>query len=284
MVISGVMESRVGCYHRPEANLGTGAIIGAGRVVRKAGTCRDRTLTCYAVIYLDGGAGWFSDATTPRCEIGPGTAVLLRPGIAHGYGPHPNRTWNEWWIMMQGSLFDHLIGSGVFSHQHPIWHPGVHPELIAGFQQILDERQAWASDAKHLVAAQAAEAELAARTLMLMHRLVRFDQQRAPAPPSWLADCLTTLDADLARPVDLRALATRSGLSYERFRKVFTQLMGVPPARYRASRRIDQAKHLLMGGTSIAEVTEQLGYCDVFFFGRQFKQFTGMTPGRFQGR
>ena len=47
----------------------------------------------------------------------------------------------------------------------------------------------------------------------------------------------------------------------------------------RLVRRIEQAKARLSAGATLAEVAEALGYCDQFFFARQFKTVTGQSPG-----
>lgn len=44
--------------------------------------------------------------------------------------------------------------------------------------------------------------------------------------------------------------------------------------------RIEKAKNMLMQGMSVAETAEQLGYTNVYHFIRQFKQITGITPGK----
>jgi len=44
-------------------------------------------------------------------------------------------------------------------------------------------------------------------------------------------------------------------------------------------RRIEQAKARLSAGATLAKVAEALGYCDQFFFARQFKTVTGQSLG-----
>ena len=74
-------------------------------------------------------------------------------------------------------------------------------------------------------------------------------------------------------------LAAQAGLSYERFRKRFAELKGVPPARYRMLRLIDRACVRLAGGeTSLKEIAGGLGFCDEFHFSKLFKQRTGLAP------
>jgi len=43
--------------------------------------------------------------------------------------------------------------------------------------------------------------------------------------------------------------------------------------------RIERAEHLLVHtGMNVTEVADALGYRDIFFFSRQFKQYTGKSP------
>ncbi|MNP64606.1 HTH-type transcriptional activator Btr [compost metagenome] len=43
--------------------------------------------------------------------------------------------------------------------------------------------------------------------------------------------------------------------------------------------RIERAQHLLLyAGMNVTEVADALGYRDIFFFSRQFKQHTGKSP------
>jgi two-component system response regulator YesN len=91
------------------------------------------------------------------------------------------------------------------------------------------------------------------------------------------------LEERLESELDLDAVARNFHLSYERFRKRFAEEVGVSPARYRMLRRIDKAKALLADGQlPVKAVAERLGYCDMYFFCRQFKQVTHQTPAGFR--
>src|SRR5690606_2189614 len=75
------------------------------------------------------------------------------------------------------------------------------------------------------------------------------------------------LGEDLHRDVSVAQIAARLSLSYERFRKVFREHVGVPPGEYRIRRRIDAARALLaQGGLTNKEVAYRLGYVDPFTF------------------
>ncbi len=59
--------------------------------------------------------------------------------------------------------------------------------------------------------------------------------------------------------------------------------MGRPPAQWRQLKRIERARRLLLeSDRSLAGIAEELGYCDQYFFNRQFKRVTGISPARFR--
>lgn len=76
-------------------------------------------------------------------------------------------------------------------------------------------------------------------------------------------------------------LAQAVRLSESRLHAVYKAVFGVSPRHDLILIRIEKAKILLQSGASVAAVSEQLGYTNVYHFIRQFKQFAGITPKQF---
>lgn len=73
--------------------------------------------------------------------------------------------------------------------------------------------------------------------------------------------------------------AARAGLSPRYFSIKFKELVGSSVQSYIIRMRIERAEHLLVHtGMNVTEVADALGYRDIFFFSRQFKQYTGKSP------
>ncbi|HAI10124.1 MAG TPA: hypothetical protein DCM28_00340 [Phycisphaerales bacterium] len=94
---------------------------------------------------------------------------------------------------------------------------------------------------------------------------------------------ITQLAADMtASPQDIdsiESLATDAGYSPAHFSRVFKHIMGISPQRHLMESRIHRARHLLIETDwSITRIAQVMGYNDVYFFSRQFKQITGQTP------
>ena len=106
----------------------------------------------------------------------------------------------------------------------------------------------------------------------------------AAVPHSDIAeDAAQYLDEVTGQIIPIAELAGKFHLSRNQFTRIFTSYWGITPQNYQINSRINQAKYLL-GSTdlSIRAIAAELGYADPYFFARQFKQKTGVTPGQFR--
>ena len=67
------------------------------------------------------------------------------------------------------------------------------------------------------------------------------------------------------------------------FTRFFTKFWHCTPQQFQILQRMQLAKNLLEHtDNTLIEIAEELGYADHYFFSRQFKQQTGMTPGNYR--
>lgn len=84
------------------------------------------------------------------------------------------------------------------------------------------------------------------------------------------------------RVFSLDEVASFCLVSASHLRKTFKAETGKTVMEYREEIRINKAKDLLKSGVfKIKEVAEELGYCDVYHFSKNFKLYTKVTPARF---
>ena len=72
-------------------------------------------------------------------------------------------------------------------------------------------------------------------------------------------------------------------LSRAQLTRLFAAATGFSPGKYVTHTRINRARALLHeSAMTISEIAAGLGYSDVSYFSRQFRELTGLPPGRFR--
>lgn len=82
---------------------------------------------------------------------------------------------------------------------------------------------------------------------------------------------------------DMDVLARELGCSRRHFYRLFKEIQGQSPVDYLIHTRLKAAQGLLHASSySIARIAELTGYRDIYFFSRQFKQKTGLSPSAYR--
>lgn len=90
------------------------------------------------------------------------------------------------------------------------------------------------------------------------------------------------LTEQLLAPPPLTQLARQCGLSKFQLVRLFKQQTGLTPQGFVLLQRIEAAKQLLRQGSPLVEAALAVGFYDQAHFGRFFKRFVGVSPGRYQ--
>ncbi len=238
-----------------------------------------RVLGSYALVLMTAGRGYFRDGHGTEAAVGPGDAMWVFPEIAHAYGPAAGSEWTQVYCVFAGAQFDLWRRTGLISPDRPVWKLGaadywqqrletaVKPEARRGGGQAMRAFGRFLQVVTEMAAA-AEEAE------------------RLPERDGWFEKSLRLLGhrgaAGWPTP---QQVAREVGLSYENFRKRFTQLGGESPGRYQKRRRLEWAcASIYQGEHTIKQIADELGFCDVFHFSKAFKQVVGTTPSEYRRR
>jgi AraC-like DNA-binding protein len=74
-------------------------------------------------------------------------------------------------------------------------------------------------------------------------------------------------------------MAEHCGLSRAHLTRLFEQQTGIAPNAYVIAQRLESARHFLRETSlTVGQIADLLGYRDAFFFSRQFKIATGLSP------
>ena len=78
-------------------------------------------------------------------------------------------------------------------------------------------------------------------------------------------------------------VATEAGMGYSKFRKVFRDYTGFPPAQYFLHLKMERAKDYLLGtNLSCKEISYRLGFDSASYFNKMFRLYQGCTPLEFR--
>ena len=83
--------------------------------------------------------------------------------------------------------------------------------------------------------------------------------------------------------LNIQQLANVSGVSEVYFRKMFTEIYGIPPKKYINLIRITKAKELLLSDEiSMQQISEEVGFHDVYSFCKAFRKANDCTPTEYR--
>ncbi|MBS1369901.1 MAG: helix-turn-helix transcriptional regulator [Lentisphaeria bacterium] len=93
------------------------------------------------------------------------------------------------------------------------------------------------------------------------------------------AELLNYIELHLDEPLHSPELAARMGMSRAEFSAEFRRCFGITPKQYLVRSRLALARRLLVESSmQIKEIALRCGYDDPFFFSRQFRRYTGLSP------
>ena len=100
-------------------------------------------------------------------------------------------------------------------------------------------------------------------------------QSHAAAPFAELVDWIRD---NLARSLEVPALAARVSMSERTFQRNFARSIGVTPARFVETLRLDQTRDYLAAGLSLKQIATSVGYRTGAQLSKAFVRHFGMTP------
>ena len=269
--MSLALRSRLLLQTSVTSPLGTISLAGHLRDNRGVSLTQMRTFGKYALVYLLEGSGRMRSGKRAIVPCRKGDLLFLYPEIPHGYGPGPNETWSEIYLVFNGPIFDLWRQQGLLDPRQPLRHLSRVAQWRAQLEAVVDSRIPDTTEGmlKRICRLQTFLAE------------IQGNMVTPDTPALWLDEAIRRLAGPTT--VSPAALARELGLSYETFRKSFVLQTGYPPAHYRVGRLIDQARVLITErNLSNKEIAETLGFYDEFHFSKRFRQVTGHSPREFR--
>jgi transcriptional regulator GlxA family with amidase domain len=96
------------------------------------------------------------------------------------------------------------------------------------------------------------------------------------------ADLIAWLDAHLAAPISVEAMAEHCHESLRSFHRNFTAAQGQAPAQFLTRRRVDRARLLLGQGMALKQVATATGFADAAHLSAAFRRTVGLSAREWQ--
>lgn len=240
---------------------------------------KGRVLEEYQLIYISAGEGvfeWQGSKRKRRAQVTAGDVILLRPGLWHRYRPDAGTGWTENWVGFQGEYAQRLVEK-FFPAENALLKVGQNEELLHKMRSIVGMMRDTPAGYRQMMAGESVAALARVRSLVMRaDKMVNAHEQKMDKARYYLL-------AHAAEEIDLETLAAELGMSYSRFRNLFSRHTGSSPRKYQLDIRMNRAMELLrQSERNVTEIAEQLGFSSVYYFSRLFKARTGKTPVAFR--
>lgn len=111
------------------------------------------------------------------------------------------------------------------------------------------------------------------------------DFRRASEREMTVAAAVRYIEENFAEPISIEQVAASVFMSPVRLREVFGLVMGCSPRDYLRHVRIEQAKRRLSNtGDPITQIGYDVGFSEASYFGRAFREATGMSPREYRNK
>jgi AraC family transcriptional regulator, arabinose operon regulatory protein len=230
----------------------------------------------HELTYCRSGRGW-ARVRGKTFEVLPGQLLWINCHHPHAYGADPRDPWSLDWIRVEGATLDRTWNMLSADSQPVITGldlPRCTAEVDAIFALMQDQDPCHAAWIHARVAVLIAMAFDARQTNPLPeHHDLSVPMERV----------LQHLRLYYHKTLRVNELAEMAGMSPSHFNRVFRSSLGSSPIDWLRHYRIAQAKRrLIESADPIKDVARQVGYADQFYFSKDFKRFTGLTPTTFR--
>ncbi|MBE7493468.1 MAG: AraC family transcriptional regulator [Verrucomicrobiaceae bacterium] len=230
----------------------------------------------HEIILCLSGRGWLRIAGKKH-DVSAGQLVWVNCHHPHAYGAVSRDPWELYWLRIEGRPLDR-ISELLQIRSQPVFDKLNARAAAIEFERAFDTMTGTRpSDAALASAAVAAIIGITFDARLSEPGLIQ------PELPAAVQRALERMRLYFHLPMRVAELAQLSGMSESHFSRQFKAAMGTSPIDWLRRERINQAKRrLIESNDPVKEIARQVGYHDQFFFSKDFKKMTKLTPTQFR--
>jgi AraC family transcriptional regulator, arabinose operon regulatory protein len=246
----------------------------------KGHTCvREKGCSEAIFIYCSEGKGWCEIAGKMH-EVAANQLLVLPPSTPHAYGASKKEPWTIYWLHAVGANMPLYLDRLAVTAEKPIVRLGGDVQLLSLFEEVMEELE-HGFTSTHLL--------YAAHTLThLMGLILRHKDEFGYGTANVrerVAKSIEFMKGHLREPLKIAPLAALVSLSRSHYTTLFQRVTGYAPLTYLNHLRMQRAVQLLnTTDLSIKQISDQLGFCDQFYFSRAFAKMHNHSPSEHRRR
>lgn len=230
----------------------------------------------HEIILCLGGRGWVQ-VNGKRHQVAKDQLVWVNCHHPHAYAAVVRDPWEVYWVRVEGRELEKLSGL-----------------LRVGLQPVFDLPDAAAAARcfdrlfQHTGGARPSDAAVCHALLADMVAQLFAIRLHDPAGlradiPEPVREAMQHMRLYYFKPIRVAELARSVGMPESTFTRQFRKATGTSPIAWLRHERIKQAKRrLIESRDAVKEIARQVGYSDQYFFSKDFKRMTRLTPTQFR--
>lgn len=213
-------------------------------------------------------------------ELLPNHFVMIPKNIPHSYSADKQDPWSIYWIHFAGSKAQFFSSAALTSVHIEKSKTSRTNERFELFNEILRNMERGFSIETLEYINLILPHILSSFTHLGQFRMIKKVIEKDPVQAS-----INFMLENLNRKLKLDDMSGAVNISSSHYSRIFTGRTGHSPIDYFIQLKIQQACRILDNSTkSIAEVSNEMGFEDQFYFSRQFKKVMNMSPREYRKR
>jgi len=231
-----------------------------------------RILGQYAVVYVESGYGQYVSESGEKKIVGQGDVIICFPNEPSTY--YSTQDWKTIWIVWNGIDARKIEKAGYLNIKTPIMHDAT-GIVEKAYLSLLD-----------IITKEDLASVLERKSILLNMILGLYKNRKEESAQITTYDqinkAIEHLKVNYMKQINIDYISRFFNMSPTHFRRMFKKYSGKTPKELIKTLRISKAKELISLDYPIKIVSEKVGYADIFYFMRVFKEATGVSPGAFK--